>query len=97
NQLSGAISFSAAGGGLLQDVGIHNALALDLGALALGGDLVARTNGALTQSGALQVGGDTQFTAGEGQSITMIAAGNAFQGAVTFAAASGQLQNVSIH
>src|SRR5690606_26592603 len=97
NDFGGAVSFASAGVTPLQDITVHSQSQLQLGTLALAGNLLASTSGQLTQSGAAGVGGSAGFTAGVGQSIVLDQAGNQFSGAVSFASAgAGALQNVSI-
>ncbi|WP_199237401.1 hypothetical protein, partial [Azospirillum sp. TSH64] len=59
-----------------------DATALDLAALNTTGTVSITSGGALTQSGALTVGGTSSFTAGA-NAITLSNAGNALTGAVT--------------
>src|SRR5690606_17777050 len=67
------------------DVGSLNASshgALDLGTGTVTGNLVANSGGAITQSGALSIGGTTALDAGAGD-ITLDDGGNDFVGAVS--------------
>lgn len=97
NALTGAVSFASSGAGNLQDVTLQNTAALDLQGLTLNGNLSATAAGAITQSGALIVGGVSSFTAATGQSVALNNSGNAFTGAVGFAASGGgNLQNVTL-
>src|SRR5690606_39833637 len=98
NDFSGTVTFAASGVDALQDVAIHSDSGLALGASTLDGELTASTDGAITQSGALVVGGDASFTVGDGESIRLGTAGNEFGGSVAFAAGgSGSLQDVTVH
>jgi len=63
----------------------HGNTGLDLGTSTISGNLVASTSGgAITQSGALKVGGTSDIDAGAG-AITLDNAGNDFGGAVSLA------------
>lgn len=95
NAFTGAVSLAGSGGNL-QNVTLQDSTALDLQALTVGGDLTV-TAGALTQSGALIVGGASSFTAATGQSVVLNEAGNAFGDTVSFAASGGgNLQDVTL-
>ncbi|WP_080885985.1 hypothetical protein [Nitrospira japonica] len=59
-------------------VALTDANALVLGASTINGTLGVTTNGALTQSGALNVAGTTTLAAGAGNDITLTNAGNDF-------------------
>ncbi|HEY4366770.1 MAG TPA: filamentous hemagglutinin N-terminal domain-containing protein [Steroidobacteraceae bacterium] len=96
NLLTGAVSFAANTSGNLQNVTLQNSTAIDLQGLTLSGNLIATATGGISQSGALIVGGTASFTATNGQSIVLGNAGNQFTGAVSFAASSGNLQNVTV-
>ncbi|HEY8879786.1 MAG TPA: autotransporter-associated beta strand repeat-containing protein [Roseateles sp.] len=65
---------------------------LDLGSGSIGGALIATSSGALTQAGALAVGGTSTLDAGTAP-ITLTQAGNAFAGAVSLRGGSTQLSN----
>jgi trimeric autotransporter adhesin len=77
NNFTGAVSVASG-----NNVSLRDANALDLGASTVSGTLAVTTNGALTQSGALAVGGATTLVAGAANSITLNNAGNDFTGAV---------------
>jgi len=65
--------------------------ALDLGAGSITGNLLATSNGgAITQDGALAVGGTSSIDAGNG-TITLVNAANNFSGAVSLAGGTTQL------
>jgi filamentous hemagglutinin family protein len=98
NVFTGTVSLAAGGGGNLQNVTLTDSTALQLQALTIGGDLAATSASSLTQSGALIVGGNSAFTAGSGQSITLSNTANSLAGTVSFAAGgAGNLQNVTVH
>lgn len=94
NSFGGDVSFAAGSGNLL-NVTVSDSTALDLQALTLGGNLTV-TADSITQSGSLQIGGVSGFTAAAGQSIVLDEAGNAFTGAVSIASNSGNLLNVTL-
>ncbi|MGH8179282.1 MAG: filamentous hemagglutinin N-terminal domain-containing protein [Steroidobacter sp.] len=95
NRFGGAVSLAS--GGILQNVALRDSTALDLQALTLTGTLGVTAGGAITQSGALVVGGATNLSAAAGQSILLNNAGNSFAGALTLAAnGGGNLQNVTV-
>ena len=97
NSFTGAVSFVSGGPGNLQNVTVRDSTALDLQALTLDGNLGVTAAGAITQSGALIIGGTSSFAATAGQSILLGNAGNSFAGAVSLATSgAGNLQNVTL-
>jgi len=70
---------------------------LDLGAIAISGDLNATaTLGNITNTGgALAIGVNSTFTAAGGRNVTVANAGNSFGGTVTFSS-GGTLNNVTV-
>ncbi|HEX5420710.1 MAG TPA: hypothetical protein VFY39_11985 [Gammaproteobacteria bacterium] len=96
NGFTGAVTL-APSSGQLKNVTLHDSSALDLQALDISGALNVSAS-AITQSGALAVGGASSFSAAGGQSITLGSTGNALTGAVSFASNSGtSLQNVTLN
>jgi len=95
NSFTGTVGVTASSG-TLQNVTLRDLTALDLQAMTLAGNLTATSGGSLTQSGALNVVGNSIFTAGNGQSITLNNSGNSFTGVVSFAAGAGTLLNVAV-
>jgi len=88
NSFTGAVSLT---GGNTQ---IASGSALNLGAGTISGTLTVSNTGAISESGALAVTGAASFTqnsttAGSSQDIALDNAGNNFQNAVTFSAATG--------
>ncbi|WP_218082674.1 CHAT domain-containing protein [Anthocerotibacter panamensis] len=74
---------------------IVNANGVNLAASNIGGTLSATaTSGNITESGAVQVTGDSSFTVGDGNSI-ILDANNNFNGAVSFGSA-GRIQDITI-
>jgi hypothetical protein len=90
NTFTGTVSFAASSGSLA-NVTVRDTTALDLGAITLTGSLTAISGGAVTDSGALVIGGTTSVSA-PGQNITLDNA-NKFTGAVTLTGASVTLNN----
>jgi hypothetical protein len=90
NTFSGTASFAALSG-TLANVSVRDTTALDLQAMTLTGNLTAVSGGAITDSGALVIGGTTSLIA-PGQSITLDNA-NQFGGVVSFAGANVTLNN----
>jgi hypothetical protein len=80
NDFTGAVSLSNSNN---NDVSVTDVNALVLGASTLGRNLTVVANGAITQTGALTVGGTSSFTAGA-NAITLANASNNFSGAVSF-------------
>ncbi len=83
NALTGAVTFNTSGtGGVTLDNGTT---AVDLATSSVGQNLTITTGGAITDSGALTVGGTSSFTTDlANQSITLDSATNALSGAVSF-------------
>ncbi len=83
NALTGAVTFNTSGtGGVTLDNGTT---AVDLATSSVGQNLTITTGGAITDSGALTVGGTSSFTTDlANQSITLDTATNALSGAVSF-------------
>jgi len=78
NDFTGAVSATNTGG---SDISITDVNALALGTVSTGGgDLFLVANGAITQSGALLVGGKTAITAGAANDITLTDTANVFTG-----------------
>jgi filamentous hemagglutinin family protein len=90
NTFSSTVSFAALSG-TLANVTVRDATALDLQAMTLTGNLTATSAGAITDSGALVIGGTTSLIA-PGQNITLDNA-NQFTGAVSFTGANVTLNN----
>jgi filamentous hemagglutinin family protein len=90
NTFSSSASFAALSG-TLANVSVRDATALDLQAMTLTGNLTAISGGAVTDSGALVIGGTTSVSA-PGQNITLDNA-NQFTGAVNLAGANVTLNN----
>jgi filamentous hemagglutinin family protein len=90
NTLSGVVSFAALSGTLV-NVSVRDTTALDLQAMTLAGNLTAISGGAVTDSGALVIGGTTSVSA-PGQNITLDNA-NQFTGAVSLTGANVTLNN----
>jgi filamentous hemagglutinin family protein len=90
NTFSSTVSFAALSG-TLANVSVRDTTALDLGAMTLTGNLTAISGGAVTDSGALVIGGTTSVSA-PGQKITLDNA-NQFTGAVSLAGANVTLNN----
>ena len=90
NTLTGSVSF-AASSGTLANVSVQDTTALDLQAMTLTGNLTAISGGAVTDGGALVIGGTTSVSA-PGQDITLDNA-NQFTGAVSLAGANVTLNN----
>lgn len=88
NNFSGSLAFSGAGG--LANVTITDSTALDLQALTLTGNLLAKA-ASMTDSGALSIGGTTGLQAtGD---VTLDNAGHSFTGAVSVAAANADIRS----
>jgi hypothetical protein len=90
NTFSSTVSFAALSG-TLANVSVRDTTALDLQAMTLTGNLTAISGGAVTDSGALVIGGTTSVSA-PGQNITLDNA-NRFTGAVNLAGANVTLNN----
>jgi filamentous hemagglutinin family protein len=90
NTFSSTVSFAALSG-TLANVSVRDTTALDLGAMTLTGNLTAISGGAVTDGGALVIGGTTSVSA-LGQDITLDNA-NQFTGAVSLAGANVTLNN----
>jgi hypothetical protein len=90
NTFSSTASFAALSGALA-NVSVRDTTALDLQAMTLTGNLTAISGGAVTDSGALVIGGTTSVSA-PGQNITLDNA-NQFTGAVSLAGANVTLNN----
>jgi hypothetical protein len=90
NTFSSSVSFAALSG-TLANVSVRDTTALDLQAMTLTGNLTAISGGAVTDSGALVIGGTTSVSA-PGQNITLDNA-NRFTGAVNLAGANVTLNN----
>jgi hypothetical protein len=91
NTFSSTASFAALSG-TLANVSVQDTTALDLGAMTLTGNLTAfSSGGAITDSGALVIGGTTSVSA-PGQNITLDNA-NQFTGAVSLTGANVTLNN----
>ena len=90
NTFSSTASFAALSG-TLANVSVRDTTALDLQALTLTGNLTVISGGAVTDSGALVIGGTTSVSA-PGQNITLDNA-NQFTGAVSLAGANVTLNN----
>jgi filamentous hemagglutinin family protein len=90
NTFTGTVSF-AASSGTLANITVRDTTALDLQAMTLSGDLLATSGGAVTDNGALLIGGSTTISA-SGQNITLDNA-NQFTGAVTLTGANVTLNN----
>ena len=76
---------------------IVDATAVDLGASVLGGDLnITATTLDITDSGSVDVTGDSVFTVAADQNITLDTAANTFTGSLSFVASSGTLNDVTI-
>ena len=89
NQFGGGVAVTGA------DVTLADADSIDLRASTVSGNLaVTATTGTITQSGALNVTGNSTFTAADGQSISLTSAGNTFSG-VQFAS-SGRLDDITL-
>ena len=96
NTFTGTVAF-VGNSGNLNDVTLRDSNAIDLQALTLDGDLnVTATSGAITQSGAFDIGGTATFTAADGQSISLVNTANDFTGVVTFVGDGGNLTDVSV-
>lgn len=80
NQFTGSLAFTSAG--TLNNVTLVNAAPVNLQALSLSGDLSITSSGAITQSGALSVVGNSSFSAGA-YGITLNNASNDFNGTVS--------------
>ncbi|MBI3515451.1 MAG: filamentous hemagglutinin N-terminal domain-containing protein [Proteobacteria bacterium] len=83
NALTGAVALSNSGA---NDATLTNNIATVLGTSAVGRNLTVTSNGAITQTGALTVGGTGSFAAGT-NAVTLTQAANSFGG---FAVTSGQ-------
>jgi hypothetical protein len=97
NALSGSVSFLASGIGNLLNVTIFNTVGLDLQSLTIDGNLVANSGDAITQSGALNVGGSASFTStgsGANGNITLNDGGNNF-GTLGLNSANGSAVSVT--
>jgi len=90
NTFSSTVSFAALSG-TLANVSVRDTTALDLQAMTLTGNLTVISGGAVTDSGALVIGGTTSVSA-PGQNITLDNA-NQFTGAVSLAGANVTLNN----
>ncbi|MCW9015040.1 MAG: filamentous hemagglutinin N-terminal domain-containing protein [Gammaproteobacteria bacterium] len=69
---------------------------IDFAGSTINGQLNVTAGGAITDSGALTVNGNASFTGANGDDILLDTAGNNFNGAVVFTAATGTLRDVSI-
>jgi hypothetical protein len=90
NTFSSTASFAALSG-TLANVSVRDTTSLDLQAMTLTGNLAVISGGAVTDSGALVIGGTTSVSA-PGQNITLDNA-NQFTGAVNLAGANVTLNN----
>jgi len=93
NDFTGGVILTATGS---NNASVVDANALALGASTVGGNLNATAGTDITNTGNLAITGNSVFTAGNGGSITVNSAGNAFTGTVQFAASSGSLANVTV-
>jgi filamentous hemagglutinin family protein len=97
NALSGSVNFLASGIGNLLNVTIFNTVGLNLQGLTIDGNLVANSGDAITQSGALNVGGLASFTStgnGANGNITLNDGGNNF-GSLGLVSANGSAVSVT--
>jgi filamentous hemagglutinin family protein len=97
NTLSGAVSFLANGIGNLLNVTIFNTVGLNLQGLTIDGNLIANSGDAISQSGALNVGGLASFTStgsGANGNITLNDGGNNF-GSLGLSSANGSAVSVT--
>lgn len=92
NDFTGSIQFTASSG-LIGDISIVDSSAVDLDAFTMGGDLTIQAQGEITQNGAINIGGDSSFSAGANRIILNNPA-NTFSGSVALSN-SGQ-NNVAI-
>jgi hypothetical protein len=76
--LTGANDFATVGVASGRNVTLNSVNAIDLGASSIAGTLTVNANGAMTQSGALNVAGATMLAAGTGNDITLGNAANTF-------------------
>jgi filamentous hemagglutinin family protein len=86
NAFGGPVSFVSSGVGNLQNITVQNNGAFNIQGLTIDGNLNVTANGAITDNGALQVGGTTTLAAGLGNDITLDNA-NDFVGAVDIVSA----------
>ena len=97
NSFGGALSITAPGIEVLNDVTVRHSTTLDLGPINAGGALAVEVNtGNITNTGGgLTVVGGSTFTAPNGSSITVDNTGNDFTGPVSFTS-GGTLANISV-
>jgi filamentous hemagglutinin family protein len=86
NAFSGPVNFVSSGVGNLLDVTVQNNGAFNIQVLTIDGNLNVTANGAITDSGAIRVGGTTTLAAGSGNDITLNNADD-FGGAVNIVSA----------
>ena len=86
NAFGGAVNFLSSGIGNLLNVTVQNNGAFNIQGLTIDGDLNVTANGAITDGGALRVGGTTTLAAGAGNDITLDNADD-FVGAVNIVSA----------
>jgi len=86
NAFSGPVGFVSSGIGNLLNIMVQNNSAFNIQGLNIDGNLNVTANGAITDSGALRVGGTTTLAAGSGNDITLDNA-NDFVGAVDIVSA----------
>jgi filamentous hemagglutinin family protein len=97
NALGGSVNFLASGIGNLLNVTIFNTLGLNLQGLTIDGNLIANSGDAISQSGALNVGGLASFTStgnGANGNITLNDSGNNF-GSLGLSSANGSAVSVT--
>lgn len=92
NAFSGPVNFISSGIGNLLDITVQNNGAFNIQGLSIDGDLNVTANGAITDSGALRVGGTTTLAAGAGNDITLDNADD-FVGAVNVVSARNVMLN----
>ena len=85
NSFTGAVSLLTSSGAVTGHVSLRSAGALQLGASSVQGNLSLQADGAITQSGALQVQGTTNLAVGATNSVTLSNAGNDLTGALSVA------------
>ena len=78
NDFTGAVSFGSG-----NDVTLRDVNALILGASTINGNFTLVTDGAITQTGALDENGNASITAGSGSDITLENSSNDFTGEIT--------------
>lgn len=91
NVFSGTVSFA---GAQLGSVGIADTTNLDLQGMTLSGDLNVAAAG-ITSSGPLSVGGTTTLTAGAGNDVVLVNAGNNFNSVAVTSARDVTLQDAN--